>query len=60
MSLTEKQQIYYNVWSCAYQRRYMYRHDPQRYEGEHSTILMCLQMKDAKWWHFDTEGKKFL
>lgn len=59
MELTEKAKIYRNVWYCAYQRRYMYRGTP-REQREHETILMCLNMKDAKWWQFDSEKKRYL
>ena len=59
MSITEKAKVYYNVWCCAYQRRSMYRGTP-REQREHDTILMCLQMKDAKWYVFDTEKPKLL
>lgn len=58
MELTEKAKIYRNVWSCAYQRRHMYRKS-DRYYREHETILMCLNMKGAKWWEFDTEKPKY-
>ena len=60
MALTEKQKIYQNVWCCAFRRRY----DAQvsgkwdLYDREHETIRMTLEI--AKWWKFDTEGKKFL
>jgi hypothetical protein len=59
MKLTEKANIYHNVWKCAYQRRHMYRGTPREY-GEHATILMCLKMKDARWWQFDTEKPHYL
>jgi hypothetical protein len=59
MESTEKKQIFYNVWSCAYRRRSMYARTP-REQKEHETVLMCLQMKDAKWWSFDSEKTKHL
>lgn len=59
MGLSEKAQIYYNVWCCAYQRRGIYRGTPREHR-EHETILMCLRMKDAKWYEFDTEKKRYL
>jgi len=59
MSISEKAKIYYNVWCCAYQRRHLYRGTP-REQREHDTIVMCLQMKDAKWYQFDTEKPKHL
>jgi hypothetical protein len=59
MSLSEKAQIYYNVWCCAYRRRSLYQGTP-RAEREHTTILMCLNMKDAKWTFFDSEKPQYL
>jgi len=59
MKLTEKAQIYRNVWCCAYQRRFLYKGTP-RERREHETILMCLKMKNAKWWEFDTEKPHFI
>jgi hypothetical protein len=59
MELTEKAKIYRNVWCCAYQRRHMYRNTPREHR-EHETILMCLNMKDARWAQFDTEKRRFL
>ena len=58
MTLSEKAKIYKNVWCCAYQRRHMYRKS-DRYYREHETILMCLNMKGAKCWEFDTEKQKY-
>lgn len=42
--LTRKDKIYYNVWCCAYQRRYLAKQkgDWALYDREHETILMCL------------------
>lgn len=62
MKLSEKAKIYYNVWCCAYQRRYAAKlaQDWQRYDGEHQTLLMCLNMKDAEWCQFDSEKPKHL
>lgn len=59
MKLTEKAQIYRNVWSCALQRKFLYKGTP-REQREHETALMCLKMKDAKWWEFDTEKLHFI
>jgi len=59
MALSEKSQIYYNVWCCAYQRRWMYRGTP-REEREHETILMCLKRKDVKFYEFDTDKTHYL
>ena len=62
MTLTEKARIFKNVWCCAFQRRYnaKLKGDWELYDREHQTILMCLNMKDAKWWSFDTEKTKHL
>ena len=62
MTLTEKARIFKNVWCCAFQRRYnaKLKGDWELYDREHQTILMCLNMKDAKWWSFDTEKPKHL
>jgi hypothetical protein len=62
MAISEKAKIYYNVWCCAYRRRYESKlvQDWQRYDMEHQTLLMCLNMKDAKWYQFDTEKQKHL
>jgi hypothetical protein len=60
MTLTEKAKIYYNVWCCAYQRRYnaKVKGDWELYDREHSTILMCLNMKDAKWIEYDSDKRR--
>lgn len=57
MGISEKAQIYKNVWYCAYRRRYnaKCKGDWGLYHREHQTLLMCLKMKDAKWYVFDTE-----
>lgn len=59
MNLTEKDRIYYNVWCCAYRRRYdaMMKMDLDLYDREHSTVLMCLKI--AKWTVFDSEKKSY-
>jgi hypothetical protein len=55
MSLTEKDRIFYNVWCCAYRRRYAakLKQDWELYDREHQTLLMCLRI--AKWNKFDSE-----
>jgi len=60
MTLSEKAQIYYNVWCCAYRRRHeaKLKEDWQRYQREHQTLLMCLKI--AKWTTFNTEKPKHL
>ncbi len=62
MDLTPKAKIYYNVWCCAYLRRYhaKVKGDVELYEREHETVLMCLNMKDAKWMIFDTDKPNYL
>ncbi len=57
--MTEKSKIYYNVWCCAHQRRYMYR-GTERELREHETVLMCLKITDAKWYSFDTDKPRYL
>lgn len=61
MTLTEKAKIYYNVWCCAYQRRYnaQCKGDWELYQREQSTVLMCLNRRDAKWIVFDTDKEKY-
>lgn len=51
MALSEKAKIYYNVWCCAYQRRYnaKVKGDWNLYNREQETILMCLKIKEAPW-----------
>jgi len=60
MNLSEKAKIYYNVWCCAYQRRYTAKckGDWELYHREHQTLLMCLKI--AKWTSFDSEKRKVL
>ena len=60
MALSEKSKIYYSVWYCAYQRRHIYSSsDPERSQREHETILMCLNMKDVKFYNFDSDQPKY-
>jgi hypothetical protein len=61
MALSEKAQIYYNVWCCAHRRRYnaKVKNDWDLYWREHETLLMCLNMKDAKWIKFDSDQPKY-
>ena len=60
MTLSEKAKIYYNVWCYAYKRRYTAKvvNDWELYDREHSTVLMCINMKDAEWVVFDSDRKK--
>ncbi len=55
--MTEKDKIYYNVWGCAHQRRYLAKQKGNfaLYDREHETILMCLNI--AKWIKFDSDRK---
>ena len=57
--MNEKSKIFYNVWCCAYQRRGLYK-GTDREHREHETVRMCLDMKDVKWYTFDTERLKYL
>jgi hypothetical protein len=61
MALSEKAKIYYNVWCCAYRRRYeaKIKENWDLYDGEHLTLLMCFKMKDAKWTKFDSDKTYF-
>lgn len=62
MTRSERSKIYYNVWCCAHQRRYLakMRGDSELYDREHQTVLMCLNMKDSCWYKYDTEKKRYL
>ena len=56
--MTEKDKIFYDVWKCAYRRRYAAKQTQNwdLYWREHQTLLMCLKI--AKWIKFDTERRK--
>ena len=60
MSLSEKDKIFFNVWSCAYRRRYeaKLKQDWELYNREHQTLLMCLKI--AKWVTFESEKPHYL
>ena len=62
MKISEKAKIYYNVWCCAHQRRHnaKLKNDWELYDREHETVLMCLNMKDVKFYQFDTEKPRYL
>jgi hypothetical protein len=62
MSISEKAKIYHNVWCCAYQRRHnaKLKKDWELYDREHQTVLMCLNMRDAKFYQFDSEKPRYL
>ena len=57
--MNEKSKIFFNVWCCAYQRRWLYRGTP-REDREQQTILMCLDMKDVKFYKFDSDKPHYL
>ena len=57
--MNEKSKIFFNVWSCAYQRRRLYK-GTARERREHETVRMCLDMKVVKFYQFDTERKHYL
>jgi hypothetical protein len=56
--MNEKSKIYYHVWCCAYRRKNLYKGTP-REQREQETILMCLNMKDVKFYQFDTDRPKY-
>lgn len=58
--MTERSQIYYNVWCCAYRRRHEAKlvQDWKLYDHEHQTVLMCLKI--ARWSVFDSQKPKHL
>jgi hypothetical protein len=58
--MTEKDKIFYDVWKCAYRRRYAAKQTQnwELYQREHQTLLMCLNI--AKWTTFDTEKPQYL
>ena len=60
MSLSEKAKIYYNVWCCAYRRRYAakLKQDWELYNREHQTLLMCLKIE--KLTIFDSQKPQYL
>ena len=57
--MNNKSKIFFDIWKCAYQRRGLYG-DTDREYREHETIRMCLDMKDVKFYQFDTEKRKHL
>jgi len=58
--MTEKDKIFYDVWKCAYRRRYAAKQTQnwELYNREHQTLLMCLNI--AKWTTFDTEKPHYV
>jgi len=57
--MTEKSKIFYDIWKCAYRRRGLYK-GTAREHREHETVRMCLDMKDVKFYQFDTEKPNYL
>ncbi len=57
--MTDKSKIFYSIWKCAYQRRGIYK-GTVREHREHETVRMCLDMKDVKFYQFDTEKPNYL
>jgi len=57
--MTDKSKIFYNIWCNAYQRRTIYR-GTDREHREHETVRMCLDMKDVKFYQFDSERPNYL
>lgn len=55
-----KSKIYYNIWCCAYQRRYNAKVEGNwdLYDREQETILMCLSI--SKFYQFDSDKPKNL
>jgi hypothetical protein len=59
VQMNEKSKIFYNIWCNAYQRRTIYK-GTDREHREHETVRMCLDMKDVKFYQFDTERPHYL
>ena len=57
--MNEKSKIFFSVWCCAYQRRWLYK-GTDREHREHETVRMCLDMKGVKFHKFDTEQPHYL
>jgi hypothetical protein len=57
--MNEKSKIFYSIWCCALQRRFLYKGTDREYR-EHETARMCLDMKDVKFYQFDTERPNYL
>lgn len=57
--MNEKSKIFYDIWKCAYQRRTLYKGTPREHR-EHETVRMCLEMKNVKFYQFDTEKPHYL
>lgn len=57
--MNEKSKIFYDIWKSAYQKRTLYK-GTDREHREHETVRMCLDMKDVKFYVFDTEKPHYL
>jgi len=57
--MNEKSKIFYDIWKSAYQRRTLYK-GTDREHREHETVRMCLDMKDVKFYVFDSEKPHYL
>ena len=57
--MTDKSKIFFSVWCCAYQRRWIYK-GTDREHREHETVRMCLDMKDVTFYKFDSEKPHYL
>jgi hypothetical protein len=57
--MNEKSKLFYDIWKCSYQRRTIYK-GTDREHREHETVRMCLDMKDVKWYIFDSEKPRYL
>ena len=57
--MNEKSKIFYDIWKSAYPRRTIYK-GTDREHREHETVRMCLDMKDVKFYQFDTEKPHYL
>jgi len=57
--MNEKSKMFYNIWYCAYQRRFIYKGTPREHR-EHETVRMCLDMNGVKFYQFDTEKTRYV
>ena len=57
--MNEKSKIFFDVWKSAYRRRGTYK-GTEREHREHETVRMCLDMKDVKFYQFDTEKPRYV
>jgi len=57
--MNERSKIFFNVWKCAYQRRWLYKGTPREHR-EHETVRMCLDMSETTFYQFDTHKTRYL